>query len=127
MTIVEVFLSVLLISASVLCIYLVISLVRFSKKLDKMLEDINLITEKAVPTLDKLQLLGEKMISLADDVNRQIQIIDELLNNVKEKMAILSFKGLREKFGEEVPAMALIKNLKAVSRGIAVFFENLRK
>lgn len=125
--ILEIFEVVLLISATALCVYLIIFLKDLSKSVSEMQTDIHRIADQINPLLESLQSLSNSVIIVSDEVKSQLSKTKWIVDEVKSKVeSILNFE---RKVMEKVdsPLQDLLSNLNAIKRGVITFFEALRK
>lgn len=127
MDILTVFYIILLLSASVLCIALVIYLKQITKSVKEISNDIQELTGQIKPLIISTTELSNKLSSVADQAKNQLNVTKEMVNNVKEHVdALLS---IEEKIrgGIEKPVLSLINNLSAVVNGIEAFWHKYKK
>ncbi|MDP2304345.1 MAG: hypothetical protein Q8N03_18200 [Ignavibacteria bacterium] len=125
--ILEIFEVVLLISATALCVFLIIFLKDLSKSVSEMQTDIHRIADQINPLLESLQSLSNSVIIVSDEVKSQLSKTKWIVDEAKSKVeSILNFE---RKVMEKVdsPLQDLLSNLNAIKRGVITFFEALRK
>jgi uncharacterized protein YoxC len=125
--ILEIFEVVLLISATALCVFLIIFLKDLSKSVSEMQTDIHRIADQINPLLESLQSLSNSVIIVSDEVKSQLSKTKWIVDEVKSKVeSILNFE--RKMMGKvDSPLHDLLSNLNAIKRGVITFFEALRK
>lgn len=121
----EILLSVLLISSSSLVIYLIFSLKKLNKLLEDANKDLNEVSNRTLPLIDNLEHITGKVAQTVDEV-------DDKINEFKDKLEIITDKLSFKKNSEtrstpEDRARGFVQNLQAFSKGIAVFWENMKK
>ncbi len=127
MDILTVFYIILLLSASVLCIALVIYLKQITKSVKEISNDMQELTGQIKPLIISTTELSDKLGSVADQAKNQLNVTKEMVNNIKEHVdAVLS---IEEKIrgGIEKPVLSLINNLSAVVNGIEAFWHKYKK
>lgn len=124
MNIVDVFLIVLLICATVLCIYLILYLKKIVLKVEEIQRDIHTIVDNTLPVLENLAETTGRVNKIVTEIEDYWKEIDNSIQNLKNKVTdITSFK----KFRDNNPAKDLIKNLRALIKGISAFWQEYKK
>ena len=124
MTIVDIFLLVLISSASALCIYLIISLRKISRNVDLMQVDFHNFVETTVPVLSTLEDVAKKLDNITSTTERHILDVSDTIDGYKDKS-----KHYLEKFKSESTqnqVVSLIQNLRAIIKGVSVFLRDLK-
>lgn len=122
----SVFLIILLISASALCIALIVYISRITKSINKIEKKISDLTTDLNPLINSARDLSDKLATLTDEINSQIYLSKEVVNNVKDSVdKIISFEeNIRR--GLEEPVMGLLKNLSAIFNGVNSFWSTYK-
>ncbi|MBX2976738.1 MAG: DUF948 domain-containing protein [Ignavibacteriaceae bacterium] len=123
----DIFEIILLISASALCIYLILFLKNMTKSISEIQTDIHRIADQINPLLESLQSLSKSVIVVSDEVKSQLTKTKWIIDEVKSKVeSIMNFE---RKVMEKVdsPIQNMLSNLNAIKRGVTTFFEALRK
>ena len=125
MTIIDIFLLILIIVAIVLAVYLIISLKKINVTLDYVQKDLALLNEKLTPILDNMTVVTEKAIKISDETEKRVLDISETIQNVKSTVSKFSFKSSGGSYNKN-PIVDLVNNLQAVSKGVATFWSKLK-
>lgn len=122
----SVFLILLLISASALCIALIVYIARITKSINKIEKRISDLAGDLNPLINSARDLSDKLSTLTDEINSQIYVSKEVVNNVKDSVdKIISFEeNIRR--GLEEPVMGLLKNLSAIFNGVNSFWSTYK-
>ena len=124
MTIVDIFLLVLIISATALCIYLIISLRKISRNVDLMQADIHQFMEAATPAVQKLESITERLDNITSTTERHVvevsDTIDGYVERSKQYIATLKSESTHNQ------VVSLINNLRAIVRGFSAFLRDLK-
>lgn len=122
----SVFLIILLISASALCIALIIYIARITKSINKIERRISDLTTELNPLISSARDLSDKLSTLAEEINSQIYISKDIVNNVKDSVdKIITFEeNIRR--GLEEPVLGLLKNLSAIFNGVNSFWSTYK-
>ncbi|MEX2115624.1 MAG: DUF948 domain-containing protein [Bacteroidota bacterium] len=117
---------VALISASALCIYLIVVLVRVRELLTDMKKDLGDLSEKALPVLDNLGVITDHLKSVSEKVDDQVGLIRGSLESVRQ--AADNFVSLEQRLQDslEEPVMRLSAILGAIVNRVSSFFGGTR-
>ncbi|MBI2620475.1 MAG: hypothetical protein HYW57_10375 [Ignavibacteriales bacterium] len=117
---------VALISASALCLYLIVVLARLKGVLTILQKDLAEIGEKAKPVLENLQVITEKLRSISGKIDDQVGIVKGSLESVKYAAEnIMAFEQRIQESLEE-PVLRFTSVLAALVNRITSFFGSNR-
>lgn len=119
---IDIFIVVLLISASALCIYLIIVLKRLTESISIMQKDIDMLVTKTLPVLENLNKVSEKALKLTNDIEAAYFSIQDKFGSLKT-----NFEGLVSLKKNAFSLTEFLTNLKAISKGLITFIKELRK
>lgn len=122
--IVDILLVVLILAATTLCIYLVISLKKINESIKSMQKDVHDLHENTVPLLQNLTEISERATKVTSEVELYWRDISSSIERVKDKVS--GFGKSRGATSPQNPIEDFIRNLKAISRGITAFWTNFR-
>lgn len=72
-----------LLSASALCIYLIVTLVRLNGTMASLQRDVSEVTRNLKPVLENLAVVSEKLKSIVTQVDDQVSIFKSSLDSVR--------------------------------------------
>lgn len=122
----DILLAVLLITASGLCIYLILSLSKANKTITQIQRDINKVANELIPLLERLDELTNRLNSVVSDISSQLETVRGVTDGVKSKIAnILGFSG-GSGYDEESSGLNIVKTVKSVVKGIMSFWSRIR-
>jgi len=124
MSIIEIFLLILIIVGIILGIYFIISLKNINTILDIVQGDISKLSDKLEPILDNLKVITEKAVDISDETEKRVLDISNTIQNVRNTVSKLSFSG-KGNSTRRSPIQDLLGNLTAASRGISTFWSKL--
>lgn len=124
MTIIDVLLIVLILSAIVLCIFTITFLKRLGENVELLRKDVDQVVQKTIPVLEKLDNAADKLNNMTTEIDGYVTEIGGSYKDLKSKIESV-FKPSAHK-GDGNPIGNLIQNLSAISKGIRAFFVNLR-
>ena len=120
MAVIDVLLIVLILSASVLCIYLIITLNKLNKSIEVLQKDIHVIAEKTVPTLESINEVAQKAVVVTTEVEEQLAEVKSFIQSVKGKVSKVT--EFPKNINPENRINELLKNLNAISKGFSAFW-----
>ncbi|MEG8947021.1 DUF948 domain-containing protein [Rosettibacter firmus] len=123
--VINILLVILIISASVLCIYLIFTLKSLIREAEAIRKDVHDIVEKALPVLENLNDVSNRASRVVSDIENYWEEVDSSIKKIKEKIA--NFTSLKTFQGNDNPAKDFIKNLRALFKGISTFWQTFKK
>ena len=127
MDFVFIFQIILLISASALCIYLIIYFNRITKSISSIEEDIKNLAEDIKPLIKSTTALSNNINNIAENAKSQVDITKSIVTDVKDRVDLMLGFEERIREGVEGPVIGLIKNLSAITKGIDTFWKTYKK
>ncbi len=125
MTVLDIFLIILILAATALCLYVIVSLKKSIEQIEQLQKDVKQLVENTIPVLHNINEVTTKVNRIVNEAEGYWDELDHSIKNLKAKAANLtSFTRFRD---AENPAQDLIKNLKALSKGIAVFWTEYKR
>lgn len=124
MGLLDILLVILVLLASALTIYLMITLRNVNKNLEILQRDLSEINERIVPILDNFQEVSNKALYMVEEAENQVNKVQLFVENTKNK---LSNFGSGNKLNPENRVAGFISNLRAVSKAITAFMGELKK
>jgi len=76
---VDIFIVVLLISASALCFYLIYTLKKLAESINVMQKDIDKLVSTTIPVLENINQVSEKALRLTNMAEHQVDILQSRL------------------------------------------------
>jgi uncharacterized protein YoxC len=127
MDLVSVFTILLLLSASGLCVALIIYLNRITNSVKKIQTDIQELSAEVKPFIASTTQLSEKLSELSDKAKEPVETLKTIVSEVKDRVD--NILELEEKLrgGFEGSIAGLIKNLSALANGVNTFWKTFRK
>ncbi len=125
MPIIDVLLSVLLVSGSALCIYLIISLKRIDKSIDSIRGDIHNLVDETIPVMKNLNEITEHITTVSSTTERQVLELNDRIEEIKGK--VINFSKGFSKGGSDNQVVSMIHSIRAIIKGISAFLQNLNK
>ncbi len=123
----DIFILLLLFSASVLCFMLIYFVFKISKSVEALQNDFRKVADQMAPLLESLNSLSRTIKVLSDDIRRQLDKTNWIIDEVKTKVeALIQFEN-RIKESMEHPAQTLKNTLASIKSGITTFFQNRKK
>ena len=122
---IDVLLIVLLVVAIIVCVYLILSLKKITNTLTVLQEDLTEVKTKTVPILENLEKASEKALVVTTEAEAQFNDIKNTLQSFRDKVTGLVPTG--KKTENPNPINDLVRNLGAISKGIAKFWSEYRR
>ena len=127
MNAVPLFYNILLISASLLCLFLIFYIYRITKSFNQIKDEVKKISSKLDPFIESMTGLSNRMNEISDGVKEPVELVRTTVNDVKNRVnTILNFEAKIRK-GVEDPVFRLIRTLTAMVNGIEAFLKNYNK
>ena len=121
---VDIFIVVLLISASALCFYLIYTLKKLAESINVMQKDIDKLISTTIPVLENINQVSEKALRLTNMAEHQVDILQSRLESFKSNLQPLFSLG---KFGSHNSLTDFLTNLRAIFKGIITFIKEFNK
>lgn len=125
MSVIEIAQIILLLSASALCVFLIVYIGRITDSVKEIKDELNKLTNQINPLLDSLQVLSGSIVKLSNEVQSQLDKTRWIVDEVKERVeGLFNFeKKIRDTV--EGPANNLFQNLEAIKKGLSAFWQSL--
>jgi uncharacterized protein YoxC len=118
--------TILLLSASLLCIFSIIYLNRITKSVFRIEENLKRMINQLSPLIESSNQLVDRINDISSDVEKQVNSIRRIIDEVKERInSVLSLEK-RVQDGIEAPISGLLGNLTAVVKGVTMFWKKYR-
>ena len=114
--------TVALLSATALCIYLIVVLARLKEVLILIQKDLSEIGAKAKPVFENLQVITEKLKSVSEKIDDQIGLVKGSLESVKNAADNIVAFEQRIQDSLEEPVLRLSTMVAAFVNRIASYF-----
>jgi len=113
-------------SLSVLCMYLISVLVRLRSVLTIVEDDIRELSAKAIPVLENLEIITDKVKNIAESIDEQVDIVKQSISSVKQIADnIVDFERRVQERIEE-PVMETVGTIAALVKGVRTFVTRMR-
>lgn len=124
-TILQILQLVMYAAVSTLSVTLVIVLIRVRKILDVVEHDVKQISARAIPVLDNLEIITEKVRIITDSIGDQVDTMKQSINSFKEIADnVLAFEK-RVQNQLEAPVMNAVEAFASIFRGIQSFINRI--
>ncbi|MEW6653249.1 MAG: DUF948 domain-containing protein [Bacteroidota bacterium] len=122
---VQILLVLLIITATALCIYLILVLKKLTVQLNNLQNDIKQLVDSTIPVLKNLNEVTLRANRIVSSAENYWEGIERSIENVRMKFS--NFTSVARFDGAEYPARNLVQNIKAFYRGFTAFWHELRK
>ena len=125
-TVLILFEIIALAAVSVLCMYLIGVLVRLRSLLTIVEDDIRELSARAIPVLENLEIITDKIKSVTESIDEQVDIVKQSILSVKQIADdIVDFERRVQERIEE-PVMETVGTIAALFKGVRTFVARLR-
>ncbi len=124
--IIDILLVILIAAASLLCVYLIFTLIKVNRNISLFRRDVEDIKNKLFPILDNLQKITDKAAEVSSSAEEKIKNFTHTINSLKKILSsfVSPVSGSND---PQIRINTFIRNLSAISKGISAFISRLRK
>ena len=125
MTVIDVLLIILIIAAIALCIFVIVYLGKLNRQFDTLQKEVKQIVDRTVPLLNNLNEVTSKANRIVSEAENYWDEVDRSIKKIKEKASELtSLSRFRD---EDNPTKDLIRNLRALFKGVSTFWREFNR
>lgn len=122
--IINIFILVLLITASTLCVFLIVYVKKYYEQVDAVRKDFNQLVENTIPILNNLEEVTGRVNSMAASVGEYWDGIDKSIKSLQSMISVFnSWKIIRF---AKIYSPKLLNNFRSVAKGITTFRSELK-
>jgi uncharacterized protein YoxC len=113
-------------SVIALCAFLVAFLVGLKATLQALEKDVRDLTTRALPILDNVEVITDKVRNIADNIDDQVELIKDSISSIREiaNNVVDLERRIQERIEE--PVLETVGTIAAVLKGVRAFFVRLR-
>ena len=126
MDVTEIFTTLLLLSASALCIALIIYLNKIVKSVQSINTNIHELSANIKPLIQTSIELSDNLNKMTSKATEQLDISKSIVSDFRERADRLLSIEDKIRSGVEDAVMPLVKNLNAVGKGVETFWRNFK-
>jgi uncharacterized protein YoxC len=110
-----------------LCVYAIITLAHLRKSIIKIQEDVQEVSRNAVPLVENLKIMTDKLRNISENVDDQITVLRSSVDSIREMTEnIVSFeRDLQRQV--EGPVMEAVSFVAAVVKAVKVFIAKMKE
>jgi hypothetical protein len=123
---IEILTVISLISASALCVALIYYIYQIVKSVHSISSDIKGLSLKLSPILQSTLVLSEKITHVTDEAESQLQISKSIVSDVRSHADKIFNLESKIRGGIEDTAIPLLRNFRAIRKGIDTFWRTLK-
>jgi len=127
MTLIDVLTIIVLILVSALIVALIVYLGKITRSIQELQKDISELSERVDPLVTSLSDLTNKLTSLSDQANAQMETTRNIVFSVRDRVNVILDFEEKIRAGIEGPVMGFINQIKAISNGVNTFLNYLKK
>jgi len=124
MSLIEIFLFLLILVGIVLCFYLIVSLRKINATLDFLQSDLRDVNKKLEPILDNVKVITDKAVSISEETEKRVVDLSNTIQNVRNTVSKFSIPSKGSSTNRS-PIQELLNNLTAASKGFSAFWHKL--
>ncbi len=124
---ISIFEILLLLSASGLCIALIVYLNRVTKSVNGIEDSLKDISTQIKPLISSTTVLSEKLNYISEEIKEQVYIGKSIVTEVKDRVDTILDIEEKIRGGFETSIFDLIKNISAVSNGVSAFWSAFKR
>ena len=126
MNLLDIFLIILIISASALCFALIFYLWKISVSVKAMEDDLKQLSINLDRLINSTSILANNLTDMSNNVKGQLDTSRNIVTSIKERIeTILEFEEYVRK-GIEGPVRTFIREIMAINNGINTFLKKIR-
>ncbi len=126
MDVTEIFTTLLLLSASALCIALIIYLNKIVKSVQSINTNIHELSANIKPLIQTSIELSDNLNKMTSKATEQLDISKSIVSDFRERADRLLSIEDKIRSGVEDAVMPFVKNLNAVGKGVETFWRNFK-
>jgi uncharacterized protein YoxC len=113
-------------SVIAICAFLVAFLLRLKGTLQALEKDVRDLTTRAMPILDNVEVITDKVRNIADNIDDQVELVKDSINSIREiaNNVIDLERRIQERIEE--PVLETVGTIAAVLKGVRAFFVRLK-
>jgi uncharacterized protein YoxC len=115
-----------LLCLSALCVYLITVILRLRDLLGKVESDVKEITTRAVPVLDNVEYITNRLKSISDNVDDQVAMVRDSIGSVRGVADNIVALERQVQARVEGPILETVGLVAAVVKGLRAFAERVR-
>jgi len=124
---IDIFLLVLIIAATALCITLIFYIWKISDAIKAMQADINELSKNLNPLIIRINEISDNLKEITGNAKAHVDISKNVALSIKDRVdTILNFED-KVRRGVEGPVMSFIKEITALNNGLIAFLSYFRK
>jgi uncharacterized protein YoxC len=127
MQIVNYFYILLLVSASGLCIALMITMNRITSSVKKIEVDIKDLTSQIKPLIASTTNLSEKLNYLSEEAKQPVAIARDIMEDVKDRVEVILAFEEKIRNGIEGPVLKFLTSISGINNGINAFWNRYKR
>jgi uncharacterized protein YoxC len=115
-----------LLCLSALCVYLITIILRLRDLLGKVESDVKEITTRAVPVLDNVEYITNRLKSISDNIDDQVAMVRDSIGSVRSVADNIVALERQVQARVEGPILETVGLVAAVLKGLRAFADRVR-
>jgi len=118
----DIFIIILLIAASAVCIALIFGLKKIIQSVSMLQKDVNELTSSLKPLINSTQQLTDNINQLTEETKAQLNVSKSIVNDIRERFDKYLEIEHRVRDGMENVVMPFVSSLNAIGKGFDAFW-----
>jgi uncharacterized protein YoxC len=124
--IIDIFIIILLLAASAVCIALIVGLKRIIQSVSMLQKDINELTTSLKPLIDSTQDLTENINRITEETKSQLNVSKSIVHDVRDRFDKYLELEHKVRDGIENVVMPFVSSLNAIGKGFDAFWKKYK-
>ena len=117
----------LLVSASGLCIALIVTMRRITRSVKEIEIDIKDLSSQIKPLIASTTNLSEKLNYLSEEAKQPVMIAKDIMNDVKDRVEVILAFEEKIRTGVEGPVLKFLSSILGINNGISAFWNTYKR
>jgi uncharacterized protein YoxC len=122
----DIFIMILLIAASAVCIALIFGLKKIIQSVSMLQKDVNELTSSLKPLINSTQQLTDNINQLTEETKAQLNVSKSIVNDIRERFDKYLEIEHRVRDGMENVVMPFVSSLNAIGKGFDAFWSRYK-
>lgn len=126
MSAVDIFIIILLLAASALCIALIFGLKKIIQSVSMLQKDVNELTHSLKPLIDSTQILTNNLNQVTEEAKNQLNVSKSVIHDIRYRVDKVLELEDKVRDGVENVVMPLVSSLNAIGKGFDAFWKRYK-
>ncbi len=126
MSAIDIFIIILLLAASALCIALIFGLNKIIQSVSMLQKDVNELTTSLKPLIDSTQILTNNLNQVTEEAKNQLNVSKSILHDIRYRVDKVLELEDKVRDGVENVVMPLVNSINAIGKGFDAFWKKYK-